>query len=397
MFNFIKDYKARYKPSGIPREIEDDVGVYLVYEGGGFLSISNPEYVRAKKMLRKLAKTIKLLANTCSGYFDYAMPPFSLLIANPQKEYNLIKGWTLLMRQPEFISDEVFRLAKSAIGEDKNDKITLQTYNQGLSVHCMHIGEVKYIHQTYKMLDNYLAEHGLIKNNENDRKTKIILLKTDYKNPEKTKIIISIPVRRGSNNDCPCTMSCSRHGKCEECIAYHTTIKSSPYCSRRLKIKFSPIREATMEDKEAMNELYKSLYGTTGCTWSKDYPSMEVIEYDISRNSTFVLESGKEIVAAISIEKESDFLRAEIWSEVVKNPCGMGRLAVRRDMQGRGLAKKMMFHAIAKIKELGHDSAVLLVCSKNKVAKRLYKTYGFDFRGKVDMYDYIWDAYEKIL
>ncbi|MCL2155927.1 MAG: hypothetical protein FWH53_09710 [Leptospirales bacterium] len=29
---------------------------------------------------------------------------------------------------------------------------------------------------------------------------------------------------------CPCTYSCSRHGKCCECVAYHTRSKEFPAC-----------------------------------------------------------------------------------------------------------------------------------------------------------------------
>lgn len=397
MFNFVKHYKDEYKPSGVPREIAIPPAKYIVFDGSGVLCPTNPEYMHARNTIKKLAKAVKALASDNEGFFDYSIPPYELLITPPQRDSNVIDRWSLLIRQPDFITDEVFLKAKSAVCKKETPQYMLKTYEAGLCVHCMHLGELKYIYQTYKMLSNYIAEHGLIQSVSSERRTQIILVKVDKKSPEKSKYVVRIPVRRSNNELCPCPMSCSRHGKCEECISFHWSIKSFPYCYRKLDLKLKPIREAAMKDKRAIAELYKSLYGSEGCTWSDEYPNAEIIEHDIENKSLFVLESGNEIIGAISIESDSEHLRANVWSDRVKNPCSLGRLAVRRDMQGRGLAKKLMFFAINRIKELGFDSVVLLVCGKNKKAAKLYETCGFEFRGKLDMYDYVWDAYEKIL
>jgi hypothetical protein len=43
------------------------------------------------------------------------------------------------------------------------------------------------------------------------------------------------------NSDCPCTYSCSRHGKCCECVAYHNRSGDFPGCF------FSKVAEKTYD------------------------------------------------------------------------------------------------------------------------------------------------------
>lgn len=66
----------------------------------------------------------------------------------------------------------------------------------------------------------------------------------------------------------------------------------------------SYIRFAKNEDKEEILSLYHSLIGTTGCTWSKEYPTITEVEYDIKNSFLYCMcdENGT-IIAVAMYEK----------------------------------------------------------------------------------------------
>ena len=51
---------------------------------------------------------------------------------------------------------------------------------------------------------------------------------------------------------CPCTYTCSKHGKCCECIAYHLQAGEFPACcfSKEAEIKYDRSFEALKKDRE---------------------------------------------------------------------------------------------------------------------------------------------------
>lgn len=44
---------------------------------------------------------------------------------------------------------------------------------------------------------------------------------------------------------------------------------------------------AIPEDEDEILALYHSLVGTEGCAWTMNYPGIQEIEYDLSRESIF--------------------------------------------------------------------------------------------------------------
>ena len=64
------------------------------------------------------------------------------------------------------------------------------------------------------------------------------------------------------------------------------------------------ILDATENDKEEILSLYKKQIGREFCPWNDNYPTMEEIDFDLSRASLFVMKDGGKIIASASIEQD---------------------------------------------------------------------------------------------
>jgi hypothetical protein len=58
------------------------------------------------------------------------------------------------------------------------------------------------------------------------------------------------------------------------------------------------IEAAKAQDKEEILRLYKAQIGREFCPWTEDYPDGETIDFDLSRDSLFVLKDGDRILMA---------------------------------------------------------------------------------------------------
>ena len=54
---------------------------------------------------------------------------------------------------------------------------------------------------------------------------------------------------------------------------------------------------ANYDDLSEIMDLYHSIIGTPGCTWSMDYPNKENVESDIINKSLYILKYDEKIVA----------------------------------------------------------------------------------------------------
>ena len=88
------------------------------------------------------------------------------------------------------------------------------------------------------------------------------------------------------------------------------------------------IVSAKEEDREGIMALYKSQLGRDYCPWDEDYPSDRTIDFDLARDSLFVLKTGGSIKAAISVEEDEDVDRLPCWSEALAPADELARLAV---------------------------------------------------------------------
>ena len=157
------------------------------------------------------------------------------------------------------------------------------------------------------------------------------------------------------------------------------------------------IERAQMRDADEIFALYRTLIGTPYSTWTQDYPTPEIVQDDLARQTVFVMrDGGGRIVAAMaSIGEDVD--DAAPWYPDVKRWAMLTRLGVAGDMQGRGIARRMLAHAMEQARLAGCDGVRFLVGPENIPAQRSYAKLGFDVCGEAACFGARWLCYQKRL
>ncbi len=150
---------------------------------------------------------------------------------------------------------------------------------------------------------------------------------------------------------------------------------------------------ASMADAENILHFYHSFIGTEGCTWDENYPGLEHIHMDINAKNLFLLKDDNGIVATISIDSDEQVDSLTNWT--IQNAKEAARLAVRKDMQNNGIARKMLLWLMKELKNRGYEGIHFLVSPGNPAALASYEKLSFENRGMVSLYDHEWYCYEK--
>jgi hypothetical protein len=107
----------------------------------------------------------------------------------------------MLIRQPEFVTVDLFEAAKNALAKKKpnldTSKVRLEKITEGLCVQIMHIGSYDDEPATIAVMDRFAIENGYeVDINEIRRHHEIYLSDPRKTAPEKLKTIIRHPIRR---------------------------------------------------------------------------------------------------------------------------------------------------------------------------------------------------------
>ena len=105
--------------------------------------------------------------------------------------------WIALIRQPDFVTEEIFQAAKGKKSDLDTSKARLVRITEGLCVQAMHIGLYDGEPATISAMERYAMENGCAIDFSNARRHHEIYLSDPRKTaPEKLKTVIRHPVRR---------------------------------------------------------------------------------------------------------------------------------------------------------------------------------------------------------
>lgn len=212
------DYKKKYKDLYLPKKNPVEILVpemsFIMVDGKGNPNEEDGEYKKAVEILYALSYTIKMsrdIKNELDNYFDYVVPPLEGLWWLKDEDMDFSKKekylWASMIRQPEFVTKEIFELACIEVKKKKPNldvsKARFEVFNEGLCVQCMHIGPFDQEYITTEKIDKYIEENNLIDdisgiNTEGliRRHHEIYLSDPRKVNIEKMKTVIRHPVRR---------------------------------------------------------------------------------------------------------------------------------------------------------------------------------------------------------
>jgi len=155
--------------------------------------------------------------------------------------------------------------------------------------------------------------------------------------------------------------------------------------------------KASEADRDDLLALYRSQIGHNGCPWTEEYPSDATIDFDLSRESLFVLRSGDGIIGAVSIDDDEEVNVLACWNKELEPEAEFSRIAVRTDMQGRGIGKILVRSVMEEMKKRGFRGVHILVNRYNTAALKLYDAFDFKNVGECSMYEQEFYCYEKEL
>jgi hypothetical protein len=155
MVNEKLDYKKKYKDLYLPKNKATLIDVqamnFIMVDGEGNPNDEVGEYQSAVELLYGLSYTIKMSKmKGCQpeGYFEYVVPPLEGLWWHKDNKMDFTQKykycWTSMIRQPEFVTKEVFEWACAELKIKKPQidisKAYLETFTEGLCVQIMHYG-----------------------------------------------------------------------------------------------------------------------------------------------------------------------------------------------------------------------------------------------------------------
>jgi hypothetical protein len=172
--DYKKEFKDLYLPKTTPTIIEVPRMTFIMVEGKGDPNQGNGAYSDSMEILYGLSWTIKMSkmsGQQPEGYFEYVVPPleglwwirgfvFKGFAISDKSAFN----WISMIRQPEFVTQDVFKWAKTALAKKKPsinfESTRLEVFEEGLCAQIMHKGSYDDEPRSIQKLDAFIAEQG---------------------------------------------------------------------------------------------------------------------------------------------------------------------------------------------------------------------------------------------
>lgn len=211
--DFKKTEKQFCLPRTKPEIIEVPEMLFLMTDGKGDPNTSKA-YASAMEILYGLSYSIKMskMSGTQpSGYFDYVVPPLEGLWslddggeftgsgAAIQDKSKFV--WTSMIRQPTFVTPEVFETAKESLVKKKPyldlTRVRLEKFTEGLCAQVMHLGAYDDEPAAIARLSEFIGSNGFAEDMAGLRRHHEIYLGDPRRTaPEKLRTVIRHPIRR---------------------------------------------------------------------------------------------------------------------------------------------------------------------------------------------------------
>lgn len=216
IFDYKKEYKDLYLPKQKPVLIDVPAINFIMVDGAGDPNTCE-EYQEAMEMLYGLSFSIKMSkmkGKQPAGYFEYVVPPLEGLWWFKDDNYDGTRlidksefQWTAMIRQPEFVTEDVFAWAVTELKMKKPKldltKTRLESLAEGLCVQMMHIGSYDSEPVTIAQIEQFILDKGYsnaisetLPSGQIRRHHEIYLGDPRKTAPEKLKTVIRHPVKR---------------------------------------------------------------------------------------------------------------------------------------------------------------------------------------------------------
>lgn len=204
--DYKKEYKDLYMPKKKPTLVKVPPMNFFMIDGKG--TPDSEEYHSAMQSLYSFTFTIKMSkmsGNQPPGYFEYVVAPLEGLWSCEDGPFVFAKRdqwiWTSMIRQPEFVTQEVYLNTKDEIAKKKTEidvsKVRFESLDEGLCVQIMHNGPYDQEQSSIEQIIQYIEANNLELDFESGRKHHEIYLSDPRRcKPENLKTVIRYPVKK---------------------------------------------------------------------------------------------------------------------------------------------------------------------------------------------------------
>ncbi len=195
-----KEYPHLYKASANKYDVVTVPELsYLMMDGSGDPNNSQ-QFQEATGALYSIAYTIKFMVKKGEQQIDFGVMPLEGLwwtdnMSGFSMEHKDKWKWTLMILQPDFVSDAIVALAREQVIKKKKltsvEAVRLERMNEGLCAQTLHIGPYSEEPPTIVKLHTFIKENGYQLHNKH---REIYLNDMRRTAPDKLKTIIRQPI-----------------------------------------------------------------------------------------------------------------------------------------------------------------------------------------------------------
>lgn len=157
-------------------------------------------------------------------------------------------------------------------------------------------------------------------------------------------------------------------------------------------MKIVKLNESELEN---IQMLYKDIKEKTFTLWDDDYPSKDLILWDIEREGLFGVKDGERLVAITFFgERQEDGEDDFTWKYSFTKRGTFARIGVAPDYQNCGVGTMLVEYVLNNLKKQGFDGVRILVGIDNKNAIKLYTKFGFENSGTIARFGHKYYLFE---
>lgn len=201
--DYKKDFKQLYMPKSAPEIVVVPKMPFFMVSGSG--DPNGEQFAKTTEALYSMSYAVRMSYKSDdvpAGYYEYTVFPLEgewdlLDRSKPSTDKNNFK-YTIMIRQPDFLTDERFeRFLEQTKKKKPNpflEKIRFEHVKDGLSCQMMHIGSFDEEPESFARMEAFCTEHGFIRQSKIHRE--IYLSDPRKTEASKMKTVLRFPVHK---------------------------------------------------------------------------------------------------------------------------------------------------------------------------------------------------------
>ena len=155
------------------------------------------------------------------------------------------------------------------------------------------------------------------------------------------------------------------------------------------------IKLLTNENIEEIKNLYSDIKNNTYTLWDDNYPSEDLILWDIERKGLWGVFDNETLIAiTFAGERCEDGEENFTWQNTFKRRGTFARIGVSPKYQNQGIGTYLVDFVLKNLKSQGFDGVRILVRTQNTNAIKLYSKFGFVNCGSIERYGHKYYLFE---